>query len=148
MFVTDLVLRADTLRAEFYLPFYSISNTFTCIWRSVLFVLVTSMHSQLLCVFPQPAYFMYLLRVFCLSPTGAFVPGHFLSLANAVIAVFVTSFGPFILMKNSAEQIRQIISRLFPFTRGLNHAYWAPNFWALVTTLDRLLLKCKDYPPT
>ncbi|KAH9482809.1 Dolichyl pyrophosphate Glc1Man9GlcNAc2 alpha-1,3-glucosyltransferase [Psilocybe cubensis] len=84
-----------------------------------------------------PAYFIYLLRSFCLSPTGQVHVKNFLSLANAVIAVFVVSLGPFALM----GQIPQLLSRLFPFTRGLNHAYWAPNFWALVTAADRVLLK-------
>ena len=86
----------------------------------------------------KPAYFVYLLRSFCLSPAGEVQIKNFLSLANAVIAVFVVSLGPFVLL----GQIPQLLSRLFPFTRGLNHAYWAPNFWALITTADRVLLKC------
>ncbi|KAJ7791323.1 glycosyltransferase family 57 protein [Mycena olivaceomarginata] len=78
---------------------------------------------------------------FCISPSGQLEIKNFLSLANAVIAVFLVSFGPFIVM----GQIPQVLSRLFPFTRGLNHAYWAPNAWALVTAADRVLLRCKAY---
>ncbi|KAH9938562.1 glucosyltransferase [Fomitopsis serialis] len=84
-----------------------------------------------------PAYFIYLLRSFCLAPSGALLPARFISLANAVIGVFLVSLGPFLLM----GQLPQLLSRLFPFTRGLNHAYWAPNVWALVTAADRVLLK-------
>jgi alpha-1,3-glucosyltransferase len=74
-----------------------------------------------------------------MSPAGEILPVRFLSLANAVILVFLSSLGPFALM----GQLPQLLSRLFPFTRGLNHAYWAPNAWALVTALDRVLLKCR-----
>ncbi|EJF61315.1 glucosyltransferase [Dichomitus squalens LYAD-421 SS1] len=84
-----------------------------------------------------PAYFIYLLRSYCLSPSYTLLPGRFLSLANVVILTFLASLGPFLLM----GQLPQLLSRLFPFTRGLNHAYWAPNVWALVTALDRVLLK-------
>ena len=76
-----------------------------------------------------------------MMPSGRIQPKNFLSLANSVIAVFVASLGPFALM----GQIPQLLSRLFPFTRGLNHAYWAPNVWALVTFADRVLLKCKFF---
>jgi hypothetical protein len=91
----------------------------------------------------QPAYFVYLLRTYCLTPQYHIRPMRFLSLANTVIAVFLVSLGPFALM----GQLPQLLSRLFPFTRGLNHAYWAPNAWALVTTADRALLKCMTAAP-
>lgn len=84
-----------------------------------------------------PAYFVYLLRSYCMTPSGAIQFANFVSLAQGVLAVFAVSFGPFAIM----GQIPQVLSRLFPFTRGLNHAYWAPNAWALVTTVDRVLLQ-------
>jgi alpha-1,3-glucosyltransferase len=74
-----------------------------------------------------------------MTPQGEILTANFLSLANAVIAIFIASLGPFILL----GQLPQLFSRLFPFTRGLNHAYWAPNAWALVTAADRVLLRCR-----
>ena len=77
-------------------------------------------------------------------PIGGLDVKRFLSLANVVIAVFVLSLGPFLLM----GQLPQLGARLFPFKRGLNHAYWAPNAWALVTAFDRICVQCKFYLKT
>ena len=88
-----------------------------------------------------PAYFVYLLRIYCLSEGSIFRIhyGKSLKLAVGIVAVFGTCFGPFLY----CGQLNQLVTRLFPFSRGLCHAYWAPNFWALYSISDRALLSRK-----
>lgn len=66
---------------------------------------------------------------------GRSAPSRFLLLGCIVAAVFLLSLGPFV----TRGQAGQLASRLFPFDRGLVHAYWAPNFWALYAAADKVL---------
>lgn len=84
-------------------------------------------------------YFIFLLRAYCFPPSATTLDFVRLSKLGAVVlAIFAVSFGPFY------RHLPQIISRLFPFGRGLNHAYWAANFWSLYSLADRVLLRCKS----
>ncbi|KAK0911065.1 glycosyl transferase [Friedmanniomyces endolithicus] len=90
-----------------------------------------------------PAYFVYLLRAYCLGPRSIFnirfVDCIKLGVSIAVVAGL--AFGPFVYY----DQIEQVFSRLFPFSRGLCHAYWAPNVWALYSFSDRVLIYAAPY---
>ena len=98
-------------------------------------VLMNLKHIYMYCA---PAYFVYLLRHHCLAaPTYSKAFGRLVSLGLVVIAVFAVSFGPFVYL----GQIGQVLSRLFPFKRGLCHAYWAPNFWAIYNVVDKVAAK-------
>ncbi|KAK4705531.1 hypothetical protein P7C70_g672, partial [Phenoliferia sp. Uapishka_3] len=74
------------------------------------------------------------------SPFAAFQFDRLVELGLIVLSIFAVSFGPF-LIAGGPSQIVQIFKRLFPFQRGLNHAYWAGNVWALVSAVDRFLVK-------
>lgn len=93
-------------------------------------------------LYVAPAYFVYLLRCYVFSSNEdgtlrwrSFSILRLLGLGVIVIAVFTVSFGPFVIL----GQVEQVLSRLFPFKRGLCHAYWAPNFWALYNLADKVL---------
>lgn len=85
-----------------------------------------------------PAYFVYLLREYCLSAKSIFRIRFLncIKLGLGLVGIFGAAFGPFAAM----EQMPQLFSRLFPFSRGLCHAYWAPNVWALYSFADRILI--------
>ena len=83
-----------------------------------------------------PVYFIYLLRSHCgacFQPPRLFI-WPLMKLATTVVGTFLVLLSPFL----SLAQLLQIGQRLFPFGRGLTHAYWAPNCWALYNTLDRV----------
>ncbi|PLB37007.1 dolichyl-P-Glc:Glc1Man(9)GlcNAc(2)-PP-dolichol alpha-1,3-glucosyltransferase ALG8 [Aspergillus candidus] len=84
------------------------------------------------------AWFVYLLRAYCLDPRSMLRPrfGNIFKLGVCVLGVFGAAFGPFA----HWGQLLQLKDRLFPFSRGLCHAYWAPNIWAMYSFTDRVLI--------
>ncbi|XP_040908287.1 probable dolichyl pyrophosphate Glc1Man9GlcNAc2 alpha-1,3-glucosyltransferase isoform X2 [Toxotes jaculatrix] len=95
-------------------------------------------------LYVAPAYGVYLLRSYCFTQDNkdgslrwrSFSLTRLLALGSIVVSVCALSFGPFVVM----GQLPQVLSRLFPFKRGLCHAYWAPNIWALYNVLDKSLV--------
>ena len=106
------------------------------------------MFAALLCMkhiylYLAPAYFVYLLRAYCLSPRSILQIqfGNCVKLGIGIVAIFAAAFGPFA----AWGQMPQLLSRLFPFSRGLCHAYWAPNVWAMYSFTDRVLIYLAPY---
>jgi len=106
-------------------------------------------------IYSVPVFTVYLFRHYCFKdefkyqniqefysarPQTCFFPGRFLLLALLVLAVCAVSFYPFVV---GCGQLLQLKNRLFPWGRGLTHAYWAPNVWAIYNFADILLTKLK-----
>lgn len=93
-------------------------------------------------LYVAPVYFVFLLASYCFPETEKngkrqrrFNFFRFIAIGIIVGVVFIISLGPFVAM----GQLLQLKDRLFPFKRGLVHAYWAPNFWAMYVAFDRFL---------
>ncbi|XP_078196266.1 dolichyl pyrophosphate Glc1Man9GlcNAc2 alpha-1,3-glucosyltransferase isoform X6 [Callithrix jacchus] len=107
------------------------------------FLFAVLLHFKHIYLYVAPAYGVYLLRSYCFTankPDGSirwnsFSSVRVISLGLVVFLVSALSLGPFLAL----NQLPQVFSRLFPFKRGLCHAYWAPNFWALYNALDKVL---------
>ncbi|XP_012230753.1 dolichyl pyrophosphate Glc1Man9GlcNAc2 alpha-1,3-glucosyltransferase [Linepithema humile] len=82
-------------------------------------------------LYVAPAYIAWLLKSYCLN-NGNFFKRLF-ALASIVLSIFMVSFGPF------KTQLPQVISRLFPFKRGLVHSYWAANSWTFYIGAEKVL---------
>ncbi|XP_053313878.1 probable dolichyl pyrophosphate Glc1Man9GlcNAc2 alpha-1,3-glucosyltransferase [Spea bombifrons] len=121
----------------------SVARMFQNRYAESAFLFAVLLNFKHIYLYVAPAYGIYLLRCYCFTgnnPDGSLrwrslSPSRFLLLALIVSFVFAVSFGPFAYM----GQIPQVLSRLFPFKRGLCHAYWAPNFWALYNVADKAL---------
>ena len=111
----------------------------TTVFSGLLFaVLLCLKHIYL---YLAPAYFIYLLRAYCLGQKSIFSIRfrNCLGLGLGLAFIFGAAFGPFWYW----DQIDQLLSRMFPFSRGLCHAYWAPNIWSMYSFTDRILLYSK-----
>lgn len=112
-------------------------------------LLAALLFAVLLCMkhiflYVAPVYGVYMLRFYVLSnggdsrsagesPTRRQSMLRLIGLASVVLAVVAVVFAPFL------GQLPQLVARLFPFGRGLTHAYWAPNVWALYNAADKVL---------
>lgn len=121
---------------------YSISHIIRSNSITAAFWFAVLLNMKHIFLYVAPVYIVYLLRAYCFtisSVDGVHTPWYSFSITNlfklglTVITVFGLSFGPFI------QHIPQVLSRLFPFKRGLCHAYWAPNFWAIYSFIDKVL---------
>lgn len=85
-----------------------------------------------------PAYFIFLLRGYCLDPHRFWIIRwkETVMLGAGVVGVMGGVTAPWVYW----NQLGALGGRLFPFSRGLTHAFWAPNIWALYSFADRILI--------
>ncbi|EDW72183.1 uncharacterized protein Dwil_GK10271 [Drosophila willistoni] len=101
------------------------------LWSAFTFAVLLNFKHIFL--YMAPAFAVYFLKYHCLQQQQTMAKLRaFSQLLMVGLLPFLLSLGPF------WRQIPQLMSRLFPFKRGLTHAYWAPNLWALYNAADKV----------
>ncbi|KAL3102560.1 hypothetical protein niasHS_000888 [Heterodera schachtii] len=113
---------------------FSLNAMFTNQLLKGAFLFAVLLNFKHIFLYYSPAFVAFYLFRF-LFPMGRQFLRRFFSLASVVGVVSIASFGPFFLI-DGFSALRHILARLFPFKRGLTHACWAPNFWALYNFAD------------
>ncbi|KAL3115164.1 hypothetical protein niasHT_016257 [Heterodera trifolii] len=113
---------------------FSLNAMFTNQLLMGAFLFAVLLNFKHIFLYYSPAFVAFYLFRF-LFPMGRQFLRRFFSLASVVGVVSIASFGPFFLI-DGFSALRHIVARLFPFKRGLTHACWAPNFWALYNFAD------------
>jgi alpha-1,3-glucosyltransferase len=110
---------------------------FCHIAAAVLFALLLALKHLYLPL--APLYAFYLFRRYCIDERGSFRFLRFMTLAVVTASTILIFFLPFLLTPEPFAAVEQMLRRLFPFSRGLVHDYWAPNVWALYMLLDKAI---------
>ena len=95
-------------------------------------------------LYMAPAYFVFYLKFVIFQDSKNFFEmiKKTIKIGCFILLIIFLTFLPFILISikdRNLNQFIQIKERLFPFKRGLIHTYWAPNFWAIYSFLDKIL---------
>ncbi|GJD08016.1 D-tagatose 3-epimerase [Galdieria sulphuraria] len=67
---------------------------------------------------------------------GGFISFCILFIQSSLLLMLFLSIGIFPWLYDW-QQLKILTNRLFPFERGLLHAYWAPHFWSIYGCLDQ-----------
>ena len=96
-------------------------------------------------IYFAPAYFLFYLKYIIINNIKKkrfkFLIKKVILIGLSFCIILIITFLPFIAISirdKNLDQFIQIKNRLFPVQRGLLHTYWAPNFWALYSFIDKI----------
>ncbi|CAI2327305.1 unnamed protein product [Caenorhabditis sp. 36 PRJEB53466] len=131
------------LTAFFLLSLYFVDSGRLLAAAFTFSVLLNFKHIYVYYAFGYVFYYMAAYFQYSGSVLGENVPKALL-LAVSLLVPFALSLLPFFIFgggPSGSESLRHIAVRLFPVSRGLTHAFWAPNFWALYNFADLILYR-------
>ena len=106
------------------------------------FLFSVLVHFKHVFAYAAPAFAAHLIAHHTPGPRIRDVAKRLAAFVGVAAGVTAVSLGPFA----AFGQLETVAKRLFPFGRGLSHAYWAPNVWALYNAADKVAAKALRVP--